>query len=232
MAGKPPYTLTIFSSDGLEPEFFWVGVIDVAIMPPGFFSTLDVERFCGCSWVRIDADNPFFWDDTTESVFWSPFVLEAVAAGNMVLTVFLSLFTECYECVVATVHGSQALKEVVVAALVIFALEVDGKDITAKEEPERILFQVRHLLDVVVNDFLPDVLPEVRSMCEAFHSGEEIVPIEVKGNHKAEELFPAGGTSWHTIRGFRWRGIYEDTSIVASGHEGSVVEEHGTRLLA
>lgn len=224
MAGKPPYTLTIFSSDGLEPEFFWVGVIDVAIMPPGFFSDLDVERFCGCFWVRIDAGNPFFWDDPTEGIFGSPFVLKSVAADGMVLAVLLSTLAEGHDGVVATVHGSQALKEVVVAALVIVALEVDGKDITAKEEPERILFQVRHLLDVKFNDILPDVLSEVRATSESFHSGEEIVPIEVKGNHKAEELFPVGGIRWHTIRGFRWRGIYEDTGIVTSGHEGSVVE--------
>ena len=208
----------------MEPEFFWVGVIDVAIMPPGFFSALDVERFGGCFWVGLNADDPIFRDETTEAVFGSPFVLEAVAADGMVLAVSLSRLAEGHEGVVATVHGRQALKEVLVAALMVVALEVDWKDIAAKEEPERILFQVRHLLDVVVDDFLPDVLPEVRSMCEAFHSGEEIVPIEVKGNHKAEELFPAGGIRWHTIRGFRWRGIYEDTGIVTSGHEGSVVE--------
>lgn len=184
MAGKPPYTLTIFSSDGLEAEFFWVGVIDVAIMPPGFFSALDVERFCGCFWVRIDANNPIFWDEPTEGVFGSPLVLKSVAADGMVLAVLLSPLAEGHDGIVATVHGSQALKEVVVAALVIVALEVDGKDITAKEEPERILFQVRHLPNVVVNDFLPDVLPEVRSTCEAFHSGEEIVPVEVHCNHR------------------------------------------------
>ena len=185
---------------------------------------LDVERFGGCFWVGLNADDPIFRDETTEAVFGSPFVLEAVAADGMVLAVSLSRLAEGHEGVVATVHGRQALKEVLVAALMVVALEVDWKDIAAKEEPERILFQVRHLLDVVVDDFLPDVLPEVRSMCEAFHSGEEIVPIEVKGNHKAEELFPAGGIRWHTIRGFRWRGIYEDTGIVTSGHEGSVVE--------
>lgn len=224
MAGKPPYTLTIFSSDGLEPEFFWVGVIDVAIMPPGFFSALDVERFCGCFWVRIDADNPFFWDDPTEGVFGSPFVLKSVAADGMVLAVLLSPLAEGHDGIVATVHGSQALKEVVVAAFVIVALKVDGKDVSSEVEPECILFHVRHLLDVKFNDILPDVLSEVRATSESFHSGEEIVPIEVKGNHKAEELFPVGGIRWHTIRGFRWRGIYEDTGIVTSGHEGSVVE--------
>lgn len=184
MAGKPPYTLTIFSSDGLEAEFFWVGVIDVAIMPPGFFALLDVERFGGCFRVGLNADDPFFRDDTTETVFGSPFVLEAVAADGMVLAVPLSCLAEGYEGVVATVHGRQALKEVLVAALMVVALEVDGKDIAAEEEPERILFQVRHLLDVVVDDFHPDVLPEVRSMCEAFHSGEEVVPVEVHCNHR------------------------------------------------
>ena len=108
----------------MEAEFFWDSVIDVEIMPPGFFSALDVERFGGCFWVGLNADNPIFWDYTTEAVFGSPFVLESVAAGGMVLAVPLSCLAEGYEGVVATVHGRQTLKEVLVAALVIVTLEV------------------------------------------------------------------------------------------------------------